>query len=232
MTGRGRQAVPCAAPASVRKCAAMRDAISKEPVRGAAWDPATIGMPGLDRLRAFVRGEMPVSPIQHLTGIVPVETGVGTMTFAMPAGPSFMGPTGDYLGGIYACLADAPLACAIISGLPEGLALTTQELSLHFLRNAGPESERLIARGHIIHGGRAIGLSEVHVLDAQGRLLAYGSSRCVTLKAPVPPPAGAATPAPAPPAESDRWVPPFERPAQGAVAPSCLLYTSPSPRDS
>jgi uncharacterized protein (TIGR00369 family) len=196
------------------------DAIWKEPAPGAIWDPASIDIPGLDRLRAFLRGELPVPPIQHLTGITPVEVGVGTATFSMPASEWYLGGHGAFLGGTLALLADAPLACAIISGLPQGVALTTQELSLHFLRGAGTASEKLIARGHIIHGGRSIGLSEVHIHDAFGRLLAYGSSRCVTLQVPRQvshPPIAAASPLP------EGWVAPLQRPLQGAVTPSGSL---------
>ena len=159
---------------------------------------------------------MPVSPIEHLTGIVPVEAGVGTSAVAMPASDWFSSGAGFYLGGVLALLADAPLGAAIITGLPQGTALTTQELTLHFLRPAGPDSRRLTARGQIIHGGRAIGLSEVNIQDAEGRLLAYGSSRCVTLRVPVP------DSAPARPAEQipPTWVPPIERPVQGALTPA------------
>lgn len=190
------------------------EAIWREPPRGSAWDPATIALPGLDRLRAWIRGEMPPTPIELLTGIVPVEAGVGTMTLAMPASEWIMAGSRFYLGGSLALLADAALGCAIITGLPQGVALTTQELSMHFLRVASPDSRRLTARGHIIHGGRFIGLSEVHIHDADGRLIAYGSSRCVMVDVPLPaavPRLAGREPDPA------GWLPPTQRELKGAV---------------
>jgi uncharacterized protein (TIGR00369 family) len=35
-----------------------------------------------------------------------------------------------------------------------------------------------VASGHLVHGGRSIGLSEVDIRDSAGRLLAHGTSRC------------------------------------------------------
>jgi uncharacterized protein (TIGR00369 family) len=49
---------------------------------------------------------------------------------------------------------------------------------MNFLRPASLRSKRFAARGKLIHTTPTVGLSEVHVEDSEGRLLAHGTSRC------------------------------------------------------
>ncbi len=195
--------------------------IPEEPVRGsfAYLDhPGLLGMPGLEQLKPFVRGELPPPPIHHLSGLRPVEAGPGTATYSMPASPWWQSAAGPFLGGTYAFVADAPLGSAIYTTLPKGSILATSELSMNFLRPATPASETLIARGEVIQLGRAQGLSEARVEDAGGRLLAHATSRCVLSPLPFDPPE---LPDPLP-----RWQPPsfdspdpHARPPEGEVLP-------------
>lgn len=150
----------------------------EEPPRGSFADPEVLGLNGLDRMRAVVRGQMPAPPIYHLTGLAPIEAGPGTATFSMPASPWFATPAGVFNAGVMAWAADAPLGSAIATALPPGRILVTSDLSMNFLRPASPSSERLVARARLIHAGNSLGLSEVMVEDGRGRLLGHGTSRC------------------------------------------------------
>jgi uncharacterized protein (TIGR00369 family) len=82
---------------------------------------------------------------------------------------------------VFAVLADGPLGCALQSALPPAVPYTTAELSMNYLRPAGTFSERLTARGRLVHLGRSLALTEVFVEDARGRLLAHGTSRLAIL---------------------------------------------------
>jgi uncharacterized protein (TIGR00369 family) len=117
-----------------------------------------------------------------------------------------------------AFLADAPLGAAISTALPRGKVLTTSDLTMSFLRPASVESGRLVARSRLIQAGRSLGLSEVTVEDADGRVLAHGTTRCFLFQ-PI-------TPIPDPPTELEKYAPrtydspdPHERPAPGEVLP-------------
>jgi uncharacterized protein (TIGR00369 family) len=122
---------------------------------------------------------MPASPIQHLIGLRPVEVGIGTCTCLTPASPWLQSSIrGLYTGGVGALAADAALSGAILSGLEPWTGLVTSQLSMSFLRPSGPWSGRLSARGKLIHTTPTVGLSEVHIEDGEGRLLAHGTSRC------------------------------------------------------
>ena len=156
----------------------MPNPIYTEPARGGYPDPTSLGLSGLERIRSWVKGRMPNPPIHHLFGLRPVEAGIGTCTFLTPASPWLQGHSGLYTGGVGALVADAALGGAIASGLEPWAGLATSQLTMNFLRPAGPWSGRLSARGKLIHTTPTVGLSEVHVEDSEGRLLAHGTSRC------------------------------------------------------
>ena len=142
---------------------------------------AMFGLSGLEQMLAVVRGQSAPPPIHHLTGLRPVDAGPGTATFTMPASPWFQSAAGLFLAGIQAFVADAPAGTAVFSTMPPATPVTTSELSLSFLRPATMSSGSLNARARMIHGGGSLGLSEVIVEDAQGKVLAHGSSRLFIL---------------------------------------------------
>ena len=187
----------------------------QEPVRGGYPDLRLLALPGLEQMRAYLRGLAPKPPIHHLTGMRPTEVGVGSAVFVMPASEWLVVPQGLISGGILALLADGSLGSAVQTILPPATLYTTSELSLNVLRPVRPTGD-LIARGRIVHGGRSLGLSEVFVEDSNGRLLAHGSSRCYVFEP--------FSPAPEPPDGPPHWEEPdypgpdpYLRPVQGEV---------------
>jgi len=136
-------------------------------------------------MRRTVRGVAAAPPIHHLTGLTPSESGFGTSTFTMPATPWLQTTVPDLMtGGVLAFLADGPLGTAIITVLPPLAYMTTADLSLSFLKPATLDSDTLIGRARLIHGGRSVALSEVSIDDAHGHHLAHGTSRGFVLTAP------------------------------------------------
>src|SRR5947208_14301960 len=141
-------------------------------------------------MRVATLGTMPPPPIHHLTGLRPIEGSPGNAAYEMPASPWWRTSAGVFTPGVMAFLADAPLGAAISTALPAGKVLTTSDLTMNFLRPASVQSERLVARAGLIQAGRSLGLSEVTVEDAQGRMLAHGTTRCFLFQpvTPVPDP--------------------------------------------
>jgi uncharacterized protein (TIGR00369 family) len=173
------------------------------------------GLSGVEQLRVFLSGKVPLPPLHYLTGLRPTEVGVGTATFIMPITPWLRTPQGLAIGGDVAILADGPLGCAVQTVLPPATPFTTSELSISMVRPV-PPSGQLIARGRLVHGGRQLALSEAFVTDDTGRLIAACTSRCVILP-PVPD-------VPHPPDEvpmvaplDDEWIPPYQRTVRGTV---------------
>lgn len=185
----------------------------EEPVRGSFGDLSSLSLPGVERLRLSTRGQGPRPPIHHLTGVRPVEAGFGSSTFSMPVTPWLQTTLpGLIVGGVIAFLADGPLGTAITTMLPPLAYMTTSDLSLSFLQPGTLESGTLVGRARLIHGGRSVALSEVTIDDANGRLLAHGTSRGFLLTAPGAPPA----PLDAQPQPEYATPDPYLRPVAGA----------------
>lgn len=172
----------------------------REQARGSFADISILGLHGLERMQASIKGYWPPPPIHHLSGLRPVDATTGNCTFSMPATGWWNTPVGVFNAGVMLWLADGPLGGAIITALPPGVVPVTSDISMNFLRPVTIESERLVGHATLIHAGRSLGLSEVRVEDAFGRLLGHGTSRCFLTKLVDPPPD--------PPTEMELYEPP------------------------
>jgi uncharacterized protein (TIGR00369 family) len=194
--------------------------IVDEPVRGRyayLEHPWLFSLPPHEQMRPFIERRVPLPPIHHLTGLMPVEARPDTSIWAMPASPWWQSAAGLFPGGALAVVADAALGGAIYNNLPTGTVLATSELSMNFLRPATPDSKQLTATGSLIHTGSRQGLSEGRVEDVHGRLLVHATSRCVLRPLPFDPPS---PPDSLPPVDEtlDQELPdPYLRPTEGTV---------------
>ncbi|HEY7564632.1 MAG TPA: PaaI family thioesterase [Acidimicrobiia bacterium] len=156
-----------------------------EPVRGAIGDLRALQSSGLDGARRFVRGELPGPPISRLLGLRPTDAGLGKSTFSMPITRWLEDGFGLVWAGVFALLADAPLGSAIYTGLPPAQMVTTSELNLSFVRPFTRETENIVGRATSIHQGRQVGLAAVEISDHNGRIMGYGTTRCLIVDVPV-----------------------------------------------
>ncbi len=147
--------------------------------RGAIGDLRAFQRPGLEMFRRYIKGELPAPPMSRLAGMHATEAALGKATFAMPVTRWLEDGFGLYWGGVYALFADAPLASAIWTTLPAGRAVATSELSLSFVRPMSRRTSNMIGRAETIHSGSQVGLSMLQITDQDGRLLAFGSTRCL-----------------------------------------------------
>lgn len=161
--------------------------VTDEQFRGAIGDMRVLQHSGLERLRHFIRGDLPGPPISRLIGLQPTEASLGKATFSMPITSWLEDGFGLYWGGVYALLADAPLTAAIWTTLPAGKTGTTTELNMSFVRPMTRETKRIVAKAETVHSGNQVGLSTVQITDQYGRMLAFGSTRCLILDVPVDP---------------------------------------------
>lgn len=185
----------------------------QEPVRGVWAFPALTRMTGIEQTRGFINGSLPAPPISRLTGLRPTDAGLTHATFALPVTRWLLNPIGAVQPAAAALVSDAPLGASFAHSLPLGKACTTSELSISFLRPADLSAERLIAQADVIKAGSSTGLTQAHIFDASGRLLAHATSRMVVLDVPVL--HDAPDPEPQPAAEDDPW----RRDAPGGVLP-------------
>jgi uncharacterized protein (TIGR00369 family) len=136
---------------------------------------------GLETMRMIVDGELPPPGIALLLGMSVVEVGDGTATFELSPDERMMNPIGSVHGGIAATLLDSCMGCAVHTTLPAGVGYTTAQLNLHYLRAMQPGTGPVRATGTVIHRGRTQSTAEGRLHDADGRLIAHGTTTCLIL---------------------------------------------------
>ncbi len=163
------------------------DYIVDEPPRGAIGDLRPFQRRGFEGLRSIMRGDLPVAPPSRMFGSRVTDVGLGKATFSMPVTRWIEDGFGIMWAGVFALFADAPLGTALWTGLPAGKTATTSELNMSFVRPATRETSVLVGRAETIHLSRQVGLSTVSITDQNGRLLAWGSTKCLIIDVPVDP---------------------------------------------
>src|SRR5262252_4244169 len=156
-----------------------------ERYRGAIGDLRWFQKPGLEMFKRLIHGDLPGPPMSRLAGMRPTEATLGKATFTMPVTHWLEDGFGLYWGGVYALFADAPLAAAIWTTLPAGKVVATSELHMSFVRPMSRSTANMIGRAETVHSGSQVGLSMIQITDHEGRLLAFGSTRCLLPDVPV-----------------------------------------------
>lgn len=147
------------------------------------FDPTK--MSGLELMALFSAtsdlADLPPS-IGRLLGMSLTEFGEGTVTFQCRTRADFMNPIGTTHGGICATLLDSAMGCAVHSTLAPGETYATLELSVNYVRPVPIDGVVLTATGTTIHVGRRSATAEGRVVDDQGRLVAHGTTTCLTTR--------------------------------------------------
>jgi uncharacterized protein (TIGR00369 family) len=139
-------------------------------------------MTGKEVLQAIVEGRLPAPPIASTLAFELVEVGDGLAVFEGDPGPQLLNPLGTVHGGWALTLIDSAAGCAAHSLLPPGVGYATVETKGNFSRPITAGTGRVRAVGRVVGRGRQIVSAEVHVLDAEGRVLAHGTSTILVLR--------------------------------------------------
>ena len=134
----------------------------------------------IDTIRKIQAGELPPPPVATLIGFTLTEVEPGRAVIEFQADRRHANPMGTLHGGVLCDIADAAMGIAYAATLDEDETFTTLELKINFLKpvRTGP----LVATGHVVTGGRSMGLVECDVVDDKERLVARASSTCMTLR--------------------------------------------------
>lgn len=76
-------------------------------------------------------------------------------------------------------LLDSAMACAVHTSLPAGASYTSLELKVNFVRPVPLEGGRLVCEGTTVHMGRRVATAEGRVTNADGKLVAHGTTTCM-----------------------------------------------------
>ena len=136
-------------------------------------------LPGLEFLREIAAGRLPGPPIAATLDFTLDEVEEGRVVFRCVPGEEHYNPIGSVHGGLYATLADSAAACAVHSTLPEGIAYTSVDLSIKFLRPVTAATGSIRAVGTVLTRGRRTALAQAELFDPADRLLAHATSTCL-----------------------------------------------------
>jgi uncharacterized protein (TIGR00369 family) len=137
---------------------------------------------GLEYIQAIIGGELPAPPIAELVGFRLVEAEPGRAVFEMEPGPQHYNPIGSVHGGVAMTLLDSAMGVAVHTLLDPGVGYTTLELKTNFVRPMTAETGLVRCEGNILHSGSRVATAEGKLTDANGKLLAHGTTTCLILR--------------------------------------------------
>jgi uncharacterized protein (TIGR00369 family) len=134
---------------------------------------------GLEFLRRIADGNVAQPPIAATLGFRLAEAAPGFVLFTMTPELRHYNPIGTVHGGVASTLLDSCMSCAVQTHLARGQAYTTLELKVNLVRPITAATGPIRAEGRSLHVGRRSGTAEGKILDAQGNLLAHGTTTCL-----------------------------------------------------
>lgn len=138
-------------------------------------------MAGYDFLKGILEGTIPSPPIAQTLDFKPSSLERGKVSFEFAPKEFHYNPIGSVHGGVISTVLDTVLGCALHSMLPAGVAYTSLELKVNFLKAVRINSGVLRAEGRLIHLGKSTALVEADLKDSDGKLYAHAVSTCLIL---------------------------------------------------
>ena len=142
---------------------------------------AASGLPGLEALRRMIAGELPLPPITALMSMRLLEADPGRVVWEAVPGEEHYNPIGTVHAGFATTLLDSAMGTAYVSLADAGARWTTLELKANFTRAITADTGAVRCVGTVIHPGRTVVLADARLEDADGRLLAHGTSTILVL---------------------------------------------------
>jgi uncharacterized protein (TIGR00369 family) len=137
---------------------------------------------GLEAIRLIAAGEVPPPPIAELLGMTITLVEPGHVVFALEPAEWMYNPIGSVHGGIAATVLDSSLGCAVHTTLDAGVAYTTSDLQVRYVRAMSAGIGRVLAESKVVHSGRKLATAEGRLYaESDGRLFAHASTSCLIL---------------------------------------------------
>ncbi len=136
-------------------------------------------MSGLEFVTGLASGALPLNTIARTLGYDVVEAESGRVAITLDPTDAHLNPWGTVHGGLTATLLDSCMGLAIQTMLEKGVGSTTLEFKISLVRAVTLETGRIRAEGKVLNCGRRVGTAEGRLTDAQGRLLAHGTTTCM-----------------------------------------------------
>ena len=136
-------------------------------------------MNGLEFVQGLATGALPMNSMAETLGYDLVEVGNGRAIITAEPTAAHLNPAGTVHGGLSATLLDSCMGLAVHSTLEKGFGQTTLEFKISLVRAITPETGLVRAEGSVLYRGRRISTAEGRLTDAEGRILAHGTTTCL-----------------------------------------------------
>lgn len=138
-------------------------------------------MTGLQALEMAFRNSGSAPSIGRTLNFTVAHVEHGRVDFEGEPNENHLNPLKTVHGGYAATLLDSCMGCAVHSTLPAGKSYTTLELKINYIRAMRPGIGKVRAIGKVIHAGRSTATAEGKLVDAEGRLIAHGTTTCIIM---------------------------------------------------
>jgi len=136
---------------------------------------------GLEFMTGILNGELPGPPIAETLGYHLHSVEPGRVIFRGTPEFATTNPMGTVHGGWYGTLLDSAMACAVMTGVPQGSVYTTLEYKINILRSI-PLGMGIDCTGVTEHVGRSTGVARGEIRGIEdGKLYATGSTTCIVM---------------------------------------------------
>ncbi len=139
---------------------------------------------GIDLLRALRDREFPPPPVMDTIDAQLLEVDEGRVVFGMTPQEFHYNPLGSVHGGMIATILDSALGCAVHSRLPAGVGYTSLEIKVNYVRGITVATGPIRCEGVVLSLGRRSATAEAKVTDANGKLMAHGTTTCLIFPLP------------------------------------------------
>jgi uncharacterized protein (TIGR00369 family) len=146
---------------------------------GVVDDAQQGALSGLEFVQGLVDRTLPLNTMAETLGYDIIEVHKGRVVAAAEPRAGHLNPSGTVHGGLAATLLDSCMGLAVRSMLDRGVAQTTLEFKISFVRPITLETGLIRAEGKVLNCGRRIGTAEGRLTDKDGRLLAHGTTTCL-----------------------------------------------------
>lgn len=136
-------------------------------------------MTGLEYLRRVVDGRVPHPTMAHTLDFRLTEVDEGRAVITGRTSKEFCNPNGSIHGSWSAALLDSCMGSSVHSMLPENAGFTVVEFKIDFIRPVTVDTGTVVAEGTVVNVGKRIGIADGIMRDADGRVLARGTTTCL-----------------------------------------------------
>jgi uncharacterized protein (TIGR00369 family) len=134
---------------------------------------------GLELMQGMFDGRFPRAPISALMAMSNGSAGEGWVEFIGTPGPEHYNPIGTVHGGFAATLLDSCMGCSVHTMLAAGFGYSTIDLNITYIRAMTESTGPVVARGDIISVGKRLATARGTLSDAEGRIIATGTTSCL-----------------------------------------------------